>query len=93
MKRFLMLLMAVLMLATCAGTSTAYADENELVIVLDPGHDSTHAGAGGNGVREEKAVLRIGLYLREELNKYENVKVYMVREGEGCAFPDTFGMV
>lgn len=92
MKRFIMLLMAVLMLATCAGTSTVYADE-ELVIVLDPGHDSKHAGAGGNGVREEKAVLKIGLYLREELNKYENVKVYMIREGEACAFPGTHGMV
>ena len=92
MKKLIMLLMAVLMLAACAGTDTAYADENELVIVLDPGHDSTHAGAGGNGVREEKAVLKIGLYLREELNKYENVKVYMIREGEACAFPDTHSM-
>ena len=91
MKRFMMILMAVLMLATCATPSTAYADE-ELVIVLDPGHDSKHAGAGGNGVREEKAVLKIGLYLREELNKYQNVKVYMIREGEACAFPETHGM-
>lgn len=92
MKKLIMLFMAVLMLATCAiPTSTAYADE-ELIIVLDPGHDSKHAGAGGNGVREEKAVLKIGLYLREELNKYENVKVYMVREGEACAFPETHSM-
>ena len=91
MKKLLMIIMAVLMLATCAGTSTVYADE-ELVIVLDPGHDATHAGAGGNGVREEKAVLKIGLYLREELNKYQNVKVYMIREGEACAFPETHGM-
>ena len=91
MKRFILLFMAVLMLATCAIPCTAYADE-ELVIVLDPGHDSKHAGAGGNGVREEKAVLKIGLYLREELNKYQNVKVYMIREGEACAFPETHGM-
>lgn len=92
MKKLVMLFMAVLMLATCAiPTSTAYADE-ELVIVLDPGHDSKHAGAGGNGVREEKAVLKIGLYLREELNKYQNVKIYMVREGESCAFPETHSM-
>lgn len=91
MRRFLMVLMAVLMLASFAGTSTAYADE-DLVIVLDPGHDSTHVGAGGNGVREEKAVLKIGLYLREELNKYQNVKVYMIREGEACAFPETHSM-
>lgn len=100
MKRFLALCMAVIVLAT--GASTVYAENgsasankrerDELVIVLDPGHDSTHAGANGNGVYEEKAVTRIALYLREELSKYENVKIYMTREGESCAFPDTQGM-
>lgn len=92
MKRFLMLLMAVLMLASCVGASTAYADENELVIMLDPGHDATHGGAAGGGVIEQQAVLKIGLYLRDELNKYENVKVYMTREGSACAFPNTIGV-
>jgi len=92
MKRFLMLLMAVLMLTSSVGVSTAYADEDELVIVLDPGHDATHGGAAGGGVIEQQAVLKIGLYLREELNKYENVKVYMTREGSACAFPNTIGV-
>ena len=92
MKRFLMLLMAVLMLASSVGVSTAYADESELVIMLDPGHDATHGGAAGGGVIEQQAVLKIGLYLREELNKYENVKVYMTREGSACAFPNTIGV-
>lgn len=91
MKKLIVLFMAVLMLATCASAGTVYADD-ELVIVLDPGHDSKHAGARGNGIREESAVLKIGLYLREELNKYQNVKVYMVREGEACAFPETHSM-
>ena len=61
---------------------------DELVIVIDPGHDSKHAGARGNGIVEENTVLKIGHYLKEELNKYQNVKVYMIREGKDCAFPD-----
>lgn len=100
MKRVLVVIMAVVLLFTGAESVLAEnetASENkrdveELVIVLDPGHDSTHAGAGGYGIREEKAVLKIGLYLREELNKYQNVKVYMTREGESCAFPNTIGV-
>ncbi len=89
MKRFILGLLVAVLLITSTGVNTAYADEQELVIVLDPGHDSTHAGAGGNGVREEKAVLKIALYLKEELSKYQNVTVYMTREGEKCAFPGT----
>ena len=89
---FLMLPMAEGYYAENENGTVSAQDNEELVIVLDPGHDSTHAGAGGNGLREEKLVLKIGLYLREELNKYENVKVYMTRESEGCAFPETIGV-
>lgn len=60
----------------------------QFVIVIDPGHDAKHAGARGNGIIEENTVLKIGHYLKEELSKYQNVKVYMVREGKECAFPD-----
>lgn len=40
----------------------AIADTNELVIMLDPGHDSKHGGAGDNGVREEELNLKIAQY-------------------------------
>lgn len=100
MKRFLVLFMALVLLFT--GTECALADnENasankkdggELVIVLDPGHDASHGGATGGGVVEQTAVLKIGLYLKDELSKYENVKVYMTREGAACAFPNTVGI-
>lgn len=99
MKRFLLFCMTAVLLFT--GAASVYADEipgtntrdgGELVIVLDPGHDATHGGAAGGGVIEQQAVLKIGLYLREELNKYQNVKVYMTREGMSCAFPNTIGV-
>ena len=63
--------------------------EPALVIVIDPGHDSKHSGASENGIVEENTVLKIGHYLKEELSKYQNVKVYMIREGKECAFPGT----
>ena len=102
MKKYFIIISTILLLLT--GMEPVYAtnsngdslnntrDAGELVIVLDPGHDSTHAGAGGNGLREEIQVLKIGLYLKEELSKYENVKVYMTRETESCAFPETCGI-
>lgn len=100
MKRVLIFFMALVLLFTgaeCALADNETASSNtrdggELVIMLDPGHDATHGGAAGGGVIEQQAVLKIGLYLRDELNKYENVKVYMTREGLDCAFPNTIGV-
>ena len=99
MKRLLLLCMTAVLLFT--GAASVYADEipgtntrdgGELVIMLDPGHDASHGGAASGDVIEQQAVLKIGLYLREELNKYQNVKVYMTREGMACAFPNTVGI-
>ncbi len=55
-------------------------------IMLDPGHDSTHAGARGNGCKEEEAVLKIAQYCKAELQKYAGVSVYMTRESNTCPF-------
>ena len=99
MKKLLLLCMTAVLLFT--GAASVYADEipgkttrdgGELIIVLDPGHDASHGGTAGSGLVEQDAVLKIGLYLQEELNKYENVKVYMTREGKACAFPNTVGI-
>ena len=35
------------------------AQSSNIVVALDPGHDSTHAGASANGVREEVLTLKI----------------------------------
>lgn len=57
---------------------------NKMVIVLDPGHDSTHAGARGNGCKEEEAVLKIAQYCKTELQKYAGITVYMTRTSNTC---------
>lgn len=68
-------------------TNEAYADFN---IVLDPGHDSTHSGASGNGVREETINYKIAQYCFEELQKYTGYSnIYMTRNSEACPYPGT----
>lgn len=70
------------------GISMMSESGGNMVIVLDPGHDKTHAGAvnAATGVIEQNANLAIALACREELEKYKGVDVYMTRESENCAF-------
>ena len=63
------------------------AVNENVVVALDPGHDSTHTGAGANGVREEVLTLKIAQYCKEELEKYANVSVYMTRTTAACPYP------
>lgn len=58
---------------------------DDVVIVLDPGHDSKHAGAYQNGLKEHELTLKIAQYCYEELSQYRGVKVYMTRTEAGCA--------
>lgn len=57
---------------------------NGLVIVLDPGHDSTHGGASYYGLREEELNYKIATYCKQELEQYIGVTVYMTRSGMAC---------
>lgn len=69
--------------------STKKASGN-VVVVLDPGHDNTHAGARRNGINEETLNLKIAQYCREELQQYAGVTVYMTRDDSGaCPYPGT----
>lgn len=67
------------------GREQVKAETPDYVIVLDPGHDSTHSGASGGGYHEEELVYRIALYCKAELESYNGVKVYLTRNSYGCA--------
>ena len=81
-KRILSLLLAAVLCVSLAGAAFA-AEEEPLVICLDPGHGARDSGAVAtyDGVEYQEAdlVLKIALYLRAELETYENVKVIMTR--------------
>lgn len=61
------------------------ADGN-IVIELDPGHGGMDGGAStewfGEPVVEKDMNLKIGKYLKEELEQYEGVTVYMTRSDD-----------
>lgn len=75
---------------TGEGSISAKAD---MVIYLDPGHDSTHAGAQGNGLSEETLNFKIAQYCKAELETYAGVKVYMCRSSYACPYPGTTSAV
>lgn len=60
-----------------------------VVVVLDPGHDGTHAGTRANGLKEEVLTLKIAQYCKAELEQYSGVTVYMTRGGSSCPYPGT----
>ena len=77
---------ALLCPAAAAANETDGKDSDWLYITLDPGHGGN--GAGGNdpgaisstyGYHEADLVLKIGLYLKQELETYRNVHVDMTR--------------
>ncbi len=66
------------------GRAAAYSFREEpLVIELDPGHGE-RGGAENekHGVLEREVNLQIALRLKEELETYENVTVYLTRDGD-----------
>lgn len=57
--------------------------DNEMVIVLDPGHGGVDPGAiGKKRTYEKNVVLQIAKKLRRELSQIEGVKVYLTREND-----------
>ena len=60
---------------------------DDFVIVLDPGHDATHVGARGYGLKEEELNMKIALSCKSELEKYDGVKVYLTHPTIDCGLP------
>lgn len=58
---------------------SAWADDNALVIAIDPGHGGEDDGASGNGVIEKNANWAIAMACVNELNTYSGVKVVVTR--------------
>lgn len=61
-----------------------------VVVVLDAGHDDSHAGTRANGLTEESMTIKVANYCKEYLEaNYTNVVVYMTRTGNACPHPGT----
>lgn len=62
-------------------TIPVYADE-PLVIVIDPGHGGENLGAEYDGYTEKEMTLPMAMAMKEELETYDNVIVYLTREDD-----------
>ncbi len=50
-----------------------------LTVVLDAGHGGTDYGAVGNRLQEKALTLKLALYCKAELEKYDGAEVYLTR--------------
>ncbi|MDD7389453.1 MAG: N-acetylmuramoyl-L-alanine amidase [Lachnospiraceae bacterium] len=70
-----------------SGDTADMGEENtpiSLVVELDPGHGGVQSGAerAQDGILEKELNLKIAEYLKKELESYDNVTVYLTREGD-----------
>lgn len=55
-----------------------------IVVIIDPGHGGENAGAIYGGYIEKTLTLNTALAMKEELEKYQGVEVYLTRESDVC---------
>lgn len=75
----LAIIMAMSISLCLPATEVEAADDN-LIIVLDPGHGGTDTGAiASTGLQEKSVNLKIALYMKTMLEEYYGVEVYATR--------------
>ncbi|MDR2546734.1 MAG: N-acetylmuramoyl-L-alanine amidase [Lachnospiraceae bacterium] len=80
---FLLLLVFLFMVVVIAGKTAAVATSlpaAPFVVVIDPGHGGENLGARYGDLVEKEMNLIVAQAMREELEKYEGVIVYLTRE-------------
>lgn len=79
-KRILALIFSMAVFAAFAALpeqgETAYAAE-PVVVVIDPGHGGENLGTDYLPIPEKVYTMQVALYMKEELEKYKNVAVYL----------------
>lgn len=85
-KLFILGAILVMSVGFFGKTESMAAKTEELHIVLDAGHGGEESGAettdNGETIFEKDLNLKIAKYLKEELEKYENVTVGMTRDND-----------
>lgn len=80
MISFSMFVLVFIIAGMIMNSANAYADNEPVVIVLDPGHGGTDMGAITKGRMEKELNYRVAMACKRELEKYEGVKVYVTRD-------------
>lgn len=73
-------------------------EEKPLVIVIDPGHGGENLGGEYEDYTEKEMTIVVAKAMKEELEKYEGITVYLTRNGdqeldleERCEFAESVG--
>lgn len=75
--------LSALPLNASASEPVAASGEDDLVVVIDPGHGGDDTGAvGPTGVQEKDVVLRLALMVAQELGGYPGYKVLLTRDSD-----------
>lgn len=85
MKRVIIFILSFLIVLTSLFSNRIYlqaAGNKEYIIVIDPGHGGENMGAMYNNVIEKELTLRVAYSMKRELEKYNNVKVYLTRKSD-----------
>ena len=71
-------------------------EQKEIVVVIDPGHGGENLGGEYEDYTEKEMTLIVANAMKEELEKYEGITVYMTRTGdqelsldERCAYAES----
>lgn len=75
-------LLTVIMLFFWMSLPVSVNAQEPIVIVLDPGHGGNNLGAEYDGYTEKDLTIEVARAMKEQLEKYDNVKVYLTREGD-----------
>ena len=68
--------------------ASVHVEAGDLVVVLDPGHGTQHAGAVYDGVLEQEINMKVALVCKAYLEShYYGVTVYLTHETVECAYP------
>lgn len=76
----IMILTFLIAFVPISSTEASGADDDVLVIVLDPGHGGVDGGATTGGILEKNVNLTIAKYMQAALNEYYGVEVYLTRD-------------
>lgn len=77
---FLSIVISVIMLMVPKESTEVLADTDTLILVIDPGHGGSDGGAVNSGISEKDVNLTISLYMKEALENYDGIEVYLTRE-------------
>lgn len=78
-KKILVLMVCVALVSVSFnfnGLSSVSAAE-PIVVVIDPGHGGSNLGTEYLPIPEKNYTMAVALYMKEQLEKYQNVKVYL----------------